>query len=388
MTSDIAIPFDSARLDALMEEHDLDAILVTSKHNIQYLLGGYQFAFYRFAEAHGLSRYLPILCYSKGNPAEAAYVGSPMEKYEDELGRLWVSETSFSNMTVEQYASSAVKQLNGMSKQIRRLGVEMDFLPHPAFQILRDGLPETKIVNANFVLELLRAVKTSEELAILKAASEKVVDAMLATFAQHGDGSTKNDIIATLRAEEISRGLDFEYALVNIGNTFNRSPSDQIWREDEVLALDSGGNYRGYIGDLCRMGYPRDPDQELVDLLAIVEEIQQAARVPIRAGARGGDVYSHAMQVASASTHASSIDFVAHGMGIVGHEAPWLSDKAPVPYPAYHRDRPLEAGMVISIETTLSHPRRGFIKLEDTIAVTNRGHEAFGDQGRSWNKGR
>ena len=32
--------------------------------------------------------------------------------------------------------------------------------------------------------------------------------------------------------------------------------------------------------------------------------------------------------------------------------------------------QPLEAGMVLSIETTMLHPRRGFIKLEDTVAVT------------------
>jgi hypothetical protein len=40
--------------------------------------------------------------------------------------------------------------------------------------------------------------------------------------------------------------------------------------------------------------------------------------------------------------------------------------------------RPLEEGMVISVEATLQHPRRGFIKLEDTVAVTTDGHEIHG----------
>ncbi|HVZ13897.1 MAG TPA: aminopeptidase P family protein, partial [Bauldia sp.] len=48
--------------------------------------------------------------------------------------------------------------------------------------------------------------------------------------------------------------------------------------------------------------------------------------------------------------------------------------------------QPLEAGMVLSIETTLLHPR-GFIKLEDTVVVTADGWEAFGDGGRGWNRG-
>ena len=35
--------------------------------------------------------------------------------------------------------------------------------------------------------------------------------------------------------------------------------------------------------------------------------------------------------------------------------------------------------MVISIETTMNHPKRGFVKLEDTVLVTADGWEAFGD---------
>ncbi|WP_159014755.1 Xaa-Pro peptidase family protein [Acidisoma sp. S159] len=385
-TIPIGVPFDTKRLDSLMEEDNLDAVLITSKHNIQYMLGGYRFFFYSFADAHGLSRYLPILIYVKGRPEDASYVGSPMEKYEEELGKFWMPELHFGNMTVEQYAATAVTHLKRLGQSVRRLGVEMDFLPHTAFATLKDGLPESQIVNANLTLEMLRAVKTPIELAILRDASEKVVDAMIATFAQHRVGSTKGEIIATLKKEETARGLHFEYGLVNIGRSFNRAPSAQIWQKGEVLALDSGGNDRGYIGDLCRMGFPGVPDEELVDLLAHVDEVQQAARRPIRPGVKGGDIYAGPEAILARSPYRDQLDFVAHGMGIVGHEAPWLSDRSPVPYPAHHANKPLVAGMVISIETTLSHPRRGFIKLEDTVAVTNEGWEAFGDYGREWNR--
>jgi hypothetical protein len=33
------------------------------------------------------------------------------------------------------------------------------------------------------------------------------------------------------------------------------------------------------------------------------------------------------------------------------------------------------------------HPSRGFIKLEDTVAVTANGYEMFGQRGRGWNRG-
>jgi Xaa-Pro aminopeptidase len=73
-------------------------------------------------------------------------------------------------------------------------------------------------------------------------------------------------------------------------------------------------------------------------------------------------------------------------MGLVSHEAPRLTTRGPVPYPAEDAERPLEAGTVISVETTLMHPSRGFIKLEDTVVVTDTGHEVYGEGARGWNR--
>jgi Xaa-Pro aminopeptidase len=85
------------------------------------------------------------------------------------------------------------------------------------------------------------------------------------------------------------------------------------------------------------------------------------------------------------SPHRDILDFTAHGIGLISHEAPRLSDHGPVPYAAYDADRPLQPGMVISIETALPHPTRGYIKLEDTLIVTETGWEAAGDGARGWN---
>ena len=382
------IPFDHHRLDTLMDEAGLDALLVNAKHNIQYLLGGYRYFFYSYMDAHGLSRYLPFLAYVKGRPHETAYIGSPMEKYEKEHGKFWIEETQFANMTAEQYAASATRHLQRVAPRCHRVGVEMDFLPASAFKVIAAGLGDAELVNANFVLELLRAVKTPAELEILRHASEEVVASMLAVFATHGEGVSKQQLADALRREENARGLHFEYALITMGQNLNRAPSQQRWGNGEIVSMDSGGNYRGYIGDLCRMAILGEPDQELVDLLSEVDAIQQAARMPIRAGAQGGDIYASADPLVAKSVHREQIEFVAHGMGIVSHEAPWLTDRCSVPYQAYHADRPLEARMVLSIETTLLHPRRGFIKLEDTVAVTDGGCAGFGDLGRGWNRGK
>jgi Xaa-Pro aminopeptidase len=86
-----------------------------------------------------------------------------------------------------------------------------------------------------------------------------------------------------------------------------------------------------------------------------------------------------------ASPHKKYTHFMAHGMGLVTHEAPRLQDHPRMSYEGYDKTRPLEAGYVISIETTMGHPTRGFVKLEDTILVTDTGYEALGDGGRGYN---
>jgi Xaa-Pro aminopeptidase len=171
-----------------------------------------------------------------------------------------------------------------------------------------------------------------------------------------------------------------------MGASLNRAPSDQRLEPADIISLDSGGNYRGYIGDLCRMAVHGAPDGELVDLLGEIDLIQQAARAPIRAGLTGSDIYAAANEALARSAYCEQMHFVAHGMGIVSHEAPRLTANGPIPYPADDANLPLEAGMIISIETTLPHKRRGFIKFEDTIAVTTDGYQAFGDGARGWNR--
>src|SRR5262249_27052406 len=212
-----------------------------------------------------------------------------------------------------------------------------------------------------------RAVKSPENLRRLPTAPERVIESMLAVIANRGRGAPKRELTEALRREEPSRGLTFDYCLITAGTSLNRAPSERKWGAGDILSLDSGGNYHGYIGDLCRMAIHGEPDAELEDLLGEIEEIQRPAMKPIKAGAMGSVTFRAAEPLMLKSRHHNHMHFLAHGMGLVSHEAPRLTAKGPVPYDAYDADRPLEAGMVVSVETTLQHPQRGFIKLEDTV---------------------
>src|SRR6266478_5763134 len=146
-----SIPFDADRLDRLMDEAGIDVLVVTSKHNVQYLLGGHRAFFFESMDAMGLSRYLPVLVYPKGNRQKAAYFGHRMESYQKETN----SSGSLDVM------AKALDYIRRSGTKTKRIAAELSFLPVDAGNALRKAFPESEIVDAVFVLERLRAVKSS-----------------------------------------------------------------------------------------------------------------------------------------------------------------------------------------------------------------------------------
>jgi Xaa-Pro aminopeptidase len=381
------IPFDAARLDRLMDEAGLDVLIATSKHNVQYLLGGHRAFFFETMDAMGLSRYLPVLVYAKGAPDKAGYFGHRLEVFQRDNNPFWTPVQQCNNSGSVDAMERAIEHIKKAGIKTRGIGAELSFLPVDAGKALQSAFSDAKITDALFVLERLRSIKSPDELKKLKIASEAVIDSMKAVIAGHKPGATKAELTEALRREETNRGLAFDYCLITAGTSLNRAPSEQKWGEGDILSLDSGGNYHGYIGDLCRMAIHGEPDAELQDMLADIEEVQRASMKPIKAGVMGSEIYAAGEARLAKSKYHNNMHFLGHGMGLVSHEAPRLTKTGPVPYDDYDAHRPLEAGMVISVETTMNHPKRGFIKLEDTVIVTDKGHDIYGEGARGWNRG-
>src|SRR5260221_4810678 len=95
------IPFDTKKLDDLLEQAGIDVLIATSKHNVGYLLGGYRFFFFETMDAIGLNRYLPVFIYAKGHADRSVFIGNRLESFEKQLDRVLtpVAETSWMNGT-------------------------------------------------------------------------------------------------------------------------------------------------------------------------------------------------------------------------------------------------------------------------------------------------
>jgi len=379
----VSAPFDREKLDLLLDEASIAVVLATSRHNVRYLLCSYS-DFHRNFDAIGADRYLPAVGYPCGAPEEAFAIGAPVDRSQHEVAPPWVPTMLDAAQSTDETAQLVAQQLRRRGMAHATVAIEASFAPQRFVDALQRALPGLRLVEATGVLETLRTIKRPDELAVLRDAADGIVAAMAATVASAGPGTTKRELVEELRVQEERRGIAFDYCLVTMGTSFNRAPSDQPWRPGEVLSLDSGGELLGYIGDLCRMAVLGTPSPHAREVLQEVRAIQDAAREPIRPGALGREIGEAAEARRRTCPHADVIDVVAHGMGLVSHEPPRLDRNAPPRRAATHYARPLEAGMVLSIETTALVEDVGFVKLEDTVVVTEDGWQAYGDDHRDW----
>jgi Xaa-Pro aminopeptidase len=382
----MTLPFDAPKLDRLLEEAGADLLLAVTKHNIQYLLGGYRYFFFAHGDAIGTGRYLPIVGYFPGHSEQAFYVGAGNEAWGLEVFPVWTPHIVTHSWTSVEAALLAAGFIREAGYASGRIALELSFFAADAMDALRRELPAARFVEATMILEELRAVKTKKELEHLKAGAEAVVDSMLTTFQSAKPGVTEAQLVERLRLEQTQRGLDFDYALITTGPTFGRAPSNRPWKAGEVLSLDTAGYSHGYLADMARMAVLGKPTPLMQTLLSEIQHVQAAARIPVAAGRLGGEIYKAGRAAIDECEHRDGLVFVAHGMGLIPHEAPHLTGSGELPYPGTHVERPLEAGMVLSIETGIKHPQAGFVKLEDTVVVTQTGWEAYADVGRDWNQ--
>jgi len=369
------IPFDAKKLGDLMEESGLDLLLANTRHNVRYLTGGYYFHFHAYATRMGRSQYLPFVGLPRRRFEDAFYIGRPDEQGQIEAEGLWIESRPSAMRGTLGAAEAAVQAIKKLGLGEATIGLELPFLPADALLAIQQALPRAKFQDATPILDGLRAVKTPAELAHLRTVYDRTAQAIQAAFASGRPGVTTAAMAERVRQEMASRGLTFLWAFTCAGPGTLRAPSGARWARGRVLHIDAGGEDRDYLADICRMGCLGDPSTLARDLLDACLEVQGSVRKVVRAGLPCSDLLRQGERAVCEHRFAPYGRFVAHGIGMVSHEQPNISPASP---------RPLEAGMVLSIETEFIHPEVGHVKIEDAVAVTDAGCEGLGDLGREW----
>lgn len=369
------LPFDTAKLDRLMKEADLGLVLAHTRHNVRYLTGGYYYHFHANSTRMSRSQYLAFVGIPRGRVQEAFYVGRAEEHGQMEAESLWIPGRIEAVRGTVTAAEGAVKALGRLGLTSGRIGVEMPFLPADAWLALRKALPKVDIVDATPLLNELRAVKSDEELAILRTVYAGVAESIQAAFRGSRPGDTTREIARRTEREMAERDVSFLFAFVCAGPGFLRAPSSVTWEPGQVLHIDAGGTLRDYIADICRMGCIGEPGPLAKELHAACLEVQAMVRAGIRAGVPCRDVQRAGEDAARRYSFSRYARFVVHSIGMVAYEQPEFSPDS---------SRTLEQGMVLSVETDFLHPEVGHVKIEDAVAVGETGCDGLGDTGREW----
>ena len=254
---------------------------------------------------------------------------------------------------------------------IRTLGAEEDSLPHGAWLRWEQRLG-CSLVPAQQLLWELRAVKTPEEAAAIRAATRIAEEAFRRTLTRVRPGVTERELAAELTYQMLLGGGE--------GNSFppfvvtgkkssmpHGEPGDVAVQVGDFITMDFGCIKDGYCSDITRTVAVGHATGEMERVYHTVLAAQEAGIAAARAGVSGAAIDAAARNVIDAAGYGAYFGHsFGHGLGLEVHEEPCA---------APGRDRPMPAGAVISAEPGIYLPGTFGVRIEDTLYLTETGCE-------------
>lgn len=235
---------------------------------------------------------------------------------------------------------------------------------------LSGRVPGVSVKDASELLPGLRAVKEPRELERMRAAIAATLAAHRAAARAIRPGTEENWVEALI-ALEFKRAGSARPAFGSIvgsgkNSTILHYPGhDRTIAPGAMVVVDIGAEVGGYAADVTRT-YPAGgaftPEQRKI--YETVLRAQKAALELVKAGAYFEDLQRKAEEVIAAAGYG---DYFIHGLGhFVGLEV----------HDAGLYGKPLEAGMVLTIEPGIYIPDRQLgVRIEDEVLVTAKGYE-------------
>ena len=219
------------------------------------------------------------------------------------------------------------------------------------------------------LVEVLRAVKSPEEVESIRSAASLAGDALAETVHQVRAGQTEQEVAAILEGA-LRRGGTEGYPFPTIVASGPRSAlphartSSRVIAPGDFLLLDFGAIVNGYVSDVTRtFVVGAQPTVRQAEAYALVESAQRAALVGLRAGLSGRQADALARDVMEAAGQGPAFGHsLGHGIGLEVHEAPRLARTA---------DQVLPAGAVVTVEPGVYYSGWGGVRLEDDVVLSD-----------------
>ena len=298
-----------------------------------------------------------------------------------------ISDFRYAAQAPAEVAASAVVEIDPRSVW-ERLGRVLAARPPVSLGIesqsltVRDaervsGLTRGRIVPTSELVERLRAVKSPEEVAAIRAAAGLAQDALAEVLPGIRAGQTEVGVGAALEGALRRRGSEWHpFPTIVASGPRSALPHARTSNREisvgELLLLDFGAQVDGYCADLTRtvvVGARADDRQRTVHEL--VQTAQRRAIEHLRPGmpAREGDALARDV-IAMRGFGEAFGHSLGHGLGLEVHEAPRLAPTSDLPLPPH---------AVVTVEPGLYFPGWGGIRLEDDVYLGPDGTECLSD---------
>jgi len=272
------------------------------------------------------------------------------------------------------------KAAQALSLEGKRIGVDPRQLRLLEFRHVKAGAPEADYPDASDVLSSLRLRKEKAEVDSMRRAVQIAQDALEATIPSIKIDMTEKELSSELVMQLLKHGSDSEMPFAPIvsggPNSANphASPTERKLQAGDLLVIDWGATYDGYISDLTRTFAVGEVDEEYEKIHEIVQEANAAGRLAAQPGIPCANVDKAARDVIEKSGYGVYFTHrTGHGIGMEGHEEPYMrSDNMQL----------LEPGMAFTVEPGIYLPNRNGVRIEDNVVITETGADVLSDMPR------
>ncbi len=246
--------------------------------------------------------------------------------------------------------------------------------------------PQLRLVSATPVVTGCRMIKEPHEIALMRLASQVTLKAYEAAYRALQPGMTQ-DTVAALIAQAHDR-LGFPGGAGAQVGSYTALPHGSIQpqtiREGTIIMVDGGCAVEGYQSDITRTFVLGTPTAKMNSVFTIVKQAQTATLEAARPGVPLDALDAAARKVIVDAGYGPGFTFfshrVGHGMGMDGHEWPYLVKHNMF---GWEKALTLRPHMTFSDEPGIYIRGEFGVRLEDDLHITENGAELFTPQSES-----
>jgi Xaa-Pro dipeptidase len=346
------------RTRVLMSQAGLDGLITTSYEGVAYLSGVF-ITTQRLIPDRLAAVILPL----DGDPTLVVCTIEEAQVRRDSRIRDIRGYVEFATSPVDLIAK--VVQEKGLAQG--RLGLEMKILSAHYFLELGKSLPRVSFEPVDHLLDTVRMVKSSEELALLEKAALSTDQAIRSAYEGARPGVTDKVIAdAMANAMQASGADSIAFLVLGAGPSAELAHPMAVNRpieEGDVVRCDVGGYYSGYYSDLARTAVVGKATAEQKQLYHNLWQIHEELIAEARPGVRAKDLYFACKRAFDRRSMHMNLPHVGHSLGLGLHEHPILN-----PF----NETILEENTVLAIEPVVKGAGPIF-HVEDLVVVRPEG---------------